>query len=249
MTKSSNIIYCHGLPGSSHEIKFLEHHDSLAVHVFGPQHSDEIFKLTSSSLNRSVHVIGFSLGAMAAIKIAAQHHNKVSMMSLIAPAAPLELGNFLPGMAGRVVFQTASRSALQFRALTALQKISVRLSSKFVIQSMFKGSPESEAALLQHSDFKESLLAGFKDSYGKNQKAYRSEIHDYMKSWAYHLESINCPVKIYHGASDNWAPVDMAYALKDKIPSKVDVIEYRGLGHFSTLRKALPLVINNQMVD
>jgi len=240
MTKEdSSFIYCHGLPGSSEELNFLSRNHIERVRVFGPQHQGEIEDFINSNLNQKLHVIGFSLGTMAAINISVKYEHVINMTSLISPAAPLELGNFLPGMAGRFVFQLASRSALQFRVLTALQKAGACFSSELAISTMFKGSPESETALLHDPNFKKALVAELKESYGKNNTAYRREIHEYVQPWAHNLAKIKCPVMIYHGAADNWAPIEMAYALQDEITSNVEVVEYRGLGHFSTLRSCL----------
>lgn len=239
----SNLIYCHGLPGSSEELNFLSRDDIKTARVFGPQHQGEIAEYFNSDLNRKLHVVGFSLGAIAAIRLSLKYRNLVNMISLISPAAPLELGNFLPEMAGKFVFQLASRSALQFRALTALQKAGASLSSELAISTMFKGSPQSEIALLKDPNFKKALTAGLKESYGTNNSAYRREIREYVKPWAHELSRIECPVKIYHGKEDNWAPIGMAYALQEKIPSQVQVVEYSSLGHYSTLRKAMPLIV------
>jgi len=244
MTKEhSNIIYCHGLPGSPEELNFLGREHTKPARVFGPQHQGEIAEYFSSTLNCKLHVVGFSLGAMAAIKLSVKYANVVNMISLISPAAPLELGNFLPEMAGRFVFQLASRSPIQFRVLTELQKYGAILSSEIVINTMFKGSPESEILLLKDSEFKKALVSGLKESYGKNNSTYRQEIHDYVKPWAHDLAKIQCPVSIYHGEADNWTPIEMAYALQGEISSNVAVFKYPELGHFSTLRKALPLIL------
>lgn len=48
-----------------------------------------------------VHLVGFSIGTMVAIKLAAMRPENVSQLSLISAAAPLSLGNFLPKMAGK----------------------------------------------------------------------------------------------------------------------------------------------------
>jgi len=243
--ESSNFIYCHGLPGSAEELHFLTRDDNKPVHVFGPQHQDEIDEAINSTLGQPLHIIGFSLGAMAAIKLAVKYEGVVSRVSLISPAAPLELGNFLPQMAGKFVFQLASKSNFQFRLLTALQKAGVGISSEFAINAMFKGSPESETALLKNPEFKKAIEFGLKDSYGKNNAAYRRAVHEYVRPWAHYLANIKCPVSIYHGVLDNWAPIEMAYTLRGEITSKVEVIEYPDLGHYSTLRKALPHAIQN----
>lgn len=144
----SDIIYCHGLPGSSHEICFLSTTERNQLQVLGPQ---QVAGLNSSLLgetSRDLHVIGFSLGAMAAIKIAENNKNCVNKLTLISPAAPLELGDFLPEMAGRLVFQSAIRSVIEFRILTALQRLGSLLFKESFSKAIFKGSPESDVSLL-----------------------------------------------------------------------------------------------------
>lgn len=86
---------------------------------------------------------------------------------------------------------------------------------------------------------------GLHQSYGKNSSAYIREIREYVRPWGHRLSGITCPVIIHHGTADNWAPVSMAYAMREKIQHNVELIEYEGLGHFSTLRKVLAGSINS----
>ena len=239
-------IYCHGLPGSAREIFFLAQTDRKPSLVLGPQEVDDFIGSVSTASCRRLHVVGFSLGAMAAVKIAESNSESVSQLSLISPAAPLELGHFTDKMAGRFVFKTAIRSAFQLRILTALQLIGTTMSSNSVIKAMFKNSPDSEIGLLSEPAFIDSLLYGLSESYGRNGYAYRRAIIEYVQPWGHRIENITSPVRIYHGSADNWAPITMAYALQQKFHSDVEVIEYENLGHFSTLRKALPYAINGK---
>lgn len=93
-------IYCHGLPGSAREISMLVDSDESNILVMGPNDIERFETVIGSKQIETAHVIGFSLGAMAAIEIAAKYPQLSKKLSLIAPAAPLELGDFLPDMAG-----------------------------------------------------------------------------------------------------------------------------------------------------
>ncbi len=49
-------------------------------------------------------LVGFSLGAAAALRVAPHLGKRVQRINLVSPAAPLTLGDFLDGMAGAPVF-------------------------------------------------------------------------------------------------------------------------------------------------
>ncbi len=237
-------VYCHGLPGSAEELCFLDTEDASSLQVVGSLSEFEGSENLAAQSTNCLHVIGFSLGAMTAIKIAEKYPQLLNKLSLISPAAPLELGDFLPNMAGRAVFQTAMRSPLQFKMLTLVQSVGVRISCEQVIKMMFKGCAESEQALLSEPRFKAALVAGLVKSYSNDRASYRQAVHEYVNPWSHRLENISCSASIHHGDADNWAPIAMAYALESTIASEVKVVVYPGSGHFSTLRKAVCCLLN-----
>jgi len=192
--------------------------------------------------DEKIHVVGFSLGAMTAIKLAAQFPQHITNLTLIAPAAPLELGDFLPEMAGRQVFKIASKGSTSLSILTSIQKMVTALAPNLMVKALFAGSPQADQALLSDTDFRKSLISGLHSSFGPNRHAYRTAVLEYVRPWAHHTKDITCPVKIYHGSADNWAPVEMAYALKNAIKSNVDVVVFDNLGHYSTLHKVMPRI-------
>jgi len=239
-----DIIYCHGVPGSSAEIETLIPEGGLRPHVLEPLDLDGFDAAILKSKQNSVHIVGFSLGAMTALRIAALRPMNVKKMTLIAPAAPLELGDFLPFMAGRPVFDMALKGSIPFNMFTALQRVGVALAPKYIIKTMFSGSPEADMALLSNATFEKALISGLKSSLGWDRQSYRGAVHAYVRPWAHYLKDIKCPVDIYHGSEDNWAPVEMAYALKRKISPEPNVIICEKLGHYSTLQKALPIILH-----
>lgn len=240
-------IYCHGLPGSAREISMLVDVNEADIIVVGPNDTKRFETLVESKNVETAHVIGFSLGTMTAIEIAAKYPQLLKKLTLIAPAAPLELGNFLPYMAGRPVFRAAQQGAILFRLFTFLQNLAVSLAPEKLIHSMFNGSPPSEMTLLEDADFQTALIDGLQSSLGENSRAYRSRVCRYVKPWAKMLESIQCPVTIHHGEEDNWAPISMSHALVKAIRSPVELATYPKLGHYTTLHNALPSILGNDL--
>ena len=235
-------VYCHGLPGSGKEIQALIPDQTQPPHILEPLDFDEFDKVISQDPDVSVHLIGFSLGAMTALHIAALRPDSVKKVTLIAPAAPLELENFLPKMVGRPVFKMAKLGIIPFKAFTAVQRLGVSVAATKVIKAMFDGSPEPDMKHLADPVFQAALVDGLQQSLGRDNKAYRQAVHTYVKPWAHLLADIKCPVTLHHGTLDNWAPIEMSHALQQAIPTKVELISYDGLGHYSTLHAAFPFV-------
>ena len=68
--------------------------------------------------NGGIHLVGFSIGAMVAAHIPAAGPERVNRLKLVPPAAPLQLGKFLPQMAGHTAFRLAARHPRLFSART-----------------------------------------------------------------------------------------------------------------------------------
>ena len=99
-------LYAHGTPGSAAELST----SPFTAPILAPH----------TRLTAPTHIVAFSLGAYRAIATAASQPEHVTRLTLISPAAPLELGDFLPHVAGRAVFR-ATRFPPLLRALTAVQ--------------------------------------------------------------------------------------------------------------------------------
>ena len=237
------VFYCHGLPGSADEISKLRQSTQVDISVLAPLDFDNFDSVMAAQGKPQAHIIGFSLGAMTALKIAASRQDKVAKVTLIAPAAPLDSGDFLSHMAGGPVFRAAQKGPIAFKLFTTLQKFGLLLASNQIISTMFANSPDADKRLLADPDFKSMLLKGLNDSFGKNRQDYTNAILTYVKPWSEQLARIKSPVIIYHGTEDNWAPIEMANTLQSKIPSKVTIIPFDDLGHYSTLEKAFSVAL------
>jgi pimeloyl-ACP methyl ester carboxylesterase len=241
------IIYCHGLPGSPEELSAFEASTPLQHvraldrlgHHKGNFEDSVLSAFDGLGGDEPVTVVGFSLGTMSAVHIAARRGLLVRKLILISPAAPLQLGNFLPAMAGRPVFEAAQAGDWALRLFTASQASLVALAPKLAIKTMFRASPVVELGLLASPRFVDVVVRGLRTCFGLRQAAYRSELHAYVQPWAHVLDDIRCETEIWSGSHDDWAPPAMSEALKERLGDRASLNVCQGLGHYSTLRTAL----------
>ena len=241
------VIYCHGLPGSPEELSAFEtskppphvHALDRLGHHEGSYEDSVLSAFDGMGIDEPVTVVGFSLGAMSAVRIAAERGSLVRKLVLISPAAPLQLGNFLPDMAGRQVFEAAQAGDWALRLFTASQASLVALAPKLAIKMMFRASPDADLGLLASPRFVDVVVRGLRTCLGQRQAAYRSELHAYVQPWAHVLDDVRCKTVIWSGSHDDWAPPAMSDALKERLGDRASLNVCPGLGHYSTLRTAL----------
>jgi len=235
------LLYIHGLPGSEQEIEaFDTNHVSEIVHAkpFGMNYNENILN------NKACFkIISFSLGSMAAVELALEYPEKVDSLVLVSPAAPLELGDFLNDMDGRFIFKAASEAARGntaiFSLLTYGQGLMARFSPNYLMKRMFGESCEAERRLLQNKQFTKAFQHGLRQSLHHESTEYMKTIMRFTKPWADKLAKVECPVEVWHGNSDTWAPISMGKALVKAVGTNASLIECDQLGHYSTLHYAL----------
>lgn len=242
-----DFVYCHGLPGAPTELRAL----APAEHLRGARLLDRLTqhpaayadRVCSSfdalNISEPIDVVGFSLGAMAAAHIAAYRPAMVRKLVLISPAAPLELGDFLPAMAGRPVFEAARRSAFSLRLLSSIQSIMASRAPDLMLKTMFATSNAAERDLLANPEFAAMVVEALKQCLGAQQAAYRAELATYVRPWAHVLDAAKCQTEIWQGDEDTWTPPDMARALTTRLQPRTTLNILEGLGHYTTLLAAL----------
>ena len=241
------IVFCHGMPGSPSDYELLLEKNPAAtfiplallegsantVEATIPQALDTNISGTTAE---KIHLVGFSIGAMVAIKIAATHPERVSRLTLVSPAAPLQLGDFLPVMAGKPVFDLAMNRPRVLRAVTALQGIATRIAPGVLIKSLFSKCGPEEQALLKDQAFQTIIRKALSDSFVQHPKAYLRYISAYVADWRNDLLRINCDVDLWHGTNDTWSPPEMSQALKDQWGERCTLHRVPGTEHYSTLK-------------
>lgn len=234
----SPLVYVHGLPGSPDELPLI---CGAPSRLFAPHLRDGPLDLQIRAQfgTQPVTLIGFSLGAFRALRFAADHPERVAHLHLIAPAAPLELGDFLGQMAGGPIFRLARDHPKLFRLVTRLQAFAARIAPEIFAAQIFATAQGDDIALKAKADFLRYWGHIARQCLADGAHAYRDEITAYVAPWANLLSRVQAPTNIWYGGADNWTPPAMAEALIQKLPIAPQVRRIENASHYSTLAAAL----------
>ncbi|MBI1493655.1 alpha/beta fold hydrolase [Halocynthiibacter styelae] len=238
------IYFCHGTPGSAADADLLARANpgveivALDLLQYPPELAHQA--LTDALISESdepVHLAGFSIGAMAAIQIAVSHPDRIAQLTLISPAAPLQLGDFLPHMAGKPVFDLAIKKPKLLRALAVFQGVLSRVSPRLVLNMLFAKCGPMEQELLQDPDFMQAMGTALQESFINRREANLSYVQAYVRDWRDALPRVQCPVDLWHGSKDGWSPPQMSVALQERFGTSCTLHEVEDSEHYSTLRQ------------
>lgn len=244
------IVFCHGMPGSPADAELLRRANPKADIIplrlldLDPEAVDTgLGAAFDAAVNledhNNIHLVGFSIGAMAAIKIAVARQVSVARLTLASPAAPLSLGNFLPDMAGKQVFLLAMRHPRMLDFLTGFQRLMTRISPAHTMNLLFSNCGPVEKELLNEPDFRGAMAKALSHSFIERPDTYLAFLRAYVADWSNVLSEVCCPVELWHGTGDTWSPYEMSAALKNAFGEKATLHSVQSAEHYSTLARVV----------
>jgi pimeloyl-ACP methyl ester carboxylesterase len=246
-------VYFHGLPGTTEELQSLGIGSDKVIAIdrngIAAGLGDSAYFATLAQRiaqhGPRLHLIGFSLGAAAALQVAAELPNAVMKIDLIAPAAPPELGDFLDHAAGGPIFRMAAQRPKLFRLTVCLQSFLARHAPMLLMRALFAGSAGADRALAKDPAFRRAIADILRTGLGAQSASYAREITAYVTPWADILPQVAAPVTIWQGDADTWSPPAMAHALAGSLPNRAALHLLPGLSHYSALKAAMPQILNS----
>ncbi len=242
-------LYFHGLPGSAAELaSFGPEIAAQAGHFHVVDRSatpaEGYFpslaaRIAAQYPDEALHLVGFSLGAAAALQVAPHLGARVDRIDLVSPAAPLQLGDFLDDMAGAPVFRAALAGRMPFAALTFMQAQVARIAPAKMAAALMAKARGADRALAADPRFIAGLAQSLQTSLLSQRVAYSTEIRAYVADWSATLAKVHQPVTIWQGSEDDWTPPAMGEALAAHLRSTPALLMQPGCSHFSTLRAYL----------
>jgi pimeloyl-ACP methyl ester carboxylesterase len=238
MGGTTDLIYFHGMPGGPGEWAFFAPQRLISRAIAPDRNAGTAWDLAETGPG-TVTLIGFSLGAARALEAAARWGDRVAALHLIAPAAPLQLGNFLPHMAGGALFGLAARQPTLFRLIARAEGLAARHAPHWLCDRLFTNAQGADAELARDEAFRRTMAGILRSGLGRNPSAFAREVMAYVSDWRDLLGQVTRPVTIWQGTADNWVPPAMAQALACALPGPVETRLLPGLSHYSALREAL----------
>lgn len=254
-----NLVYFHGQPGASGELTLAARRPDPGT-VFAPDRGSDrtdltfdayMDHLTEEVLRRfpsgPLRMAGFSMGAFVAmevsIRLAGRALGRDLTLDLISPPAPLETGDYLPRMAGGIVFNLARNAPWAFGVMTTLQARLAAAAPQVLYTQLFSKAAGADRDLAATAGFEAMILDLLGRSLGDGAKGYRREILAFVRARADRLAMVTAPVTLWQGTADTWTPPDMANALAACLPNLKADRRLPGLSHYSTLQAALAEII------
>ncbi len=250
MSDREQIIYFHGLPGSADELlafgpdiarksaafRVIDRSGAHAARATSGYFEQMAADLKHEFPNTRLRLIGFSLGASAALRSAAHLRDQVSHINLVSAAAPFDLGDYLANMAGASVFRTARDNPRMFQVLTRIQSLLAQFLPGQLHAMLFATARGDDLPLARDPDFREAMKSVLRQCLGPGRAGYLQEIGLYTQNWLADLDQVTAPVSLFHGEDDNWSPVAMARDLARRLPRCEALELLPGGSHYSTLR-------------
>jgi pimeloyl-ACP methyl ester carboxylesterase len=239
-------LYFHGLPGGAGEIGLFDGFAGSGAagwHVVdrtpagaADHFADLADRIRAGCPDAPLHLAGFSLGAAAALRTARHLGGQVVQIDLVSAAAPLQMGDWLDGMAGGPLFRLARSAPGLFRVAARAQGLLAAVAPGRLFDLLFASAQGADRDLAADAQFRARLQPILADSLTRGRKAYCREIALYVGDWTAELARITQPVRLWHGAADTWSPPAMAELLAQRLPGSTGLTVTDGLSHYSALR-------------
>jgi pimeloyl-ACP methyl ester carboxylesterase len=255
-TGGAPVVYFHGTPGAAGEAALLAdaaeaagvellalRRRAVAPDAAGPAYLDAL-AATVRTLGGGapVPILGFSIGAALALRVAARLGTAAGPLLLISAGGPLDRAGAFDGMGGgAAVFRAAQKDGRGFRMAVAAQTWLARRAPSLLRAMLFAGADPGDRALAARPEVRAMLDRVFADAWAADGRAYARDLRAYVEPWSAELGAVRAPVRLWHGAADRWAPVGMARDLATRLPSAT-LTELPG-GHYATLLAAVPAAL------
>jgi pimeloyl-ACP methyl ester carboxylesterase len=247
---AQNVVYFHGMPGSPDELAFFSPHakrnwfaidrGQLPAGLTAGERFDRMATIVAARASEGpLHIVAFSLGAFVALEVASRLPSTPLSFDLVSPAAPLRLGAFLDGMAGRAVFSLAARRPHAFRVLARAQSLAAYAAPHLLVRALFASAQGRDVELRSDPAFRTCVAEALRSGLGRGRDNYVCEVEAYTRDWSSILRSVRHPVTVWQGDADNWTPCAMAEALAGTLPNVQAIHTLAGLSHYSTLGEVL----------
>jgi len=183
-------------------------------------------------------VVGFSGGGPHALALAATHADRVTAVDIVSGATPPTHPPRAPPIQ-RLLERVATTAPTLLRGLIRGQAWLADHVSPTVVVSQYTSSA-GRAAL---PDEVLALVArDFVDGVSPSGRGATTEFRLLGDSWPFSLDSVDAPVRLWHGADDANVPVDGVRLLRDRLPN-AQLTVFETADHLTTLYRSRASVV------
>ena len=195
--------------------------------------ADDLVALLDSQQLDRVPVMGTSGGGPHALALAARYPERVSAVSVIVGASPLD-----PEEAGRLVGVNALGYAAAERGWEDLHNllagVRVRLLGDDGLAGVLSDAPPEDRAVMQNPAWQRIARAGVEEALRQGAEGWADESMALHRGWDFDLEAIRAKVTWWHGDQDMNVPLSAARRVAARLRD-VDLRVWQHEGHFASV--------------
>lgn len=221
----------------AHGIKLLVVERNLPGELSSADYLQQLAQqISDSAAGQPIRLLGFSIGACLALRIAALLGERVTAVYLVSAAAPLEIPSNSVGMgAGRYTFLWAQRYPRLLRAFAGYQALLAKINPRLLLSLLFAGAGGKDPELLRQADTQAWLAAIQRECFNHGTRSYVRDVNLYVEPWAAELANVTAALNLWHGEADNWAPIGMSVYLQKHLRTASAVTRGTGQAHYACL--------------
>lgn len=184
-------------------------------------------------------VLGRSGGGPHALACAALLPERVARVAALVSLAPrhAEGLDWYGGMTASNVreYTDVERGEEHFADTFRFRSGLIRDDPHALINDLVPELPPTDRALVSDAGIRRMLLATYQEAFRHGADGWIDDVLAFTGPWGFEVSSIRVPTRLWHGADDQFSPVDHSRWLADQIPG-ADLYLEPGAAHFGALK-------------
>lgn len=184
-------------------------------------------------------VLGRSGGAPHALACAALLPDRVSRVAALVSLAPrnAEGLDWYAGMTPSNVheYSEVERGVHHFAESFQFRSRQIKEDPVSLIKDLVPELPPTDRTLVTDSGIRRMLLSTYREAFRYGADGWIDDVLAFTTDWGFKVEDISVPTRLWHGADDQFSPVDHSRWLADHIPGAELYLE-PGAAHFGAFQ-------------
>ncbi|QIA64942.1 alpha/beta fold hydrolase [Vibrio astriarenae] len=178
-------------------------------------------------------VLGYCGGGPYALAIASYLGERVNHLSLVSSVTPYEPINLFHGIksSNKLLAQIAIRSPEVLTPLLKLIASSVVKDYEKYFDQIYPHLCESDAVALSEPAVTDNFIHAFREALRQGTASFAQDLVLLSRPWNINMQSIQCPITLWHGVLDQHVPISLARKFIQQLPNAT-LREEPNLGHF-----------------
>ncbi|PYC85472.1 alpha/beta hydrolase [Streptomyces tateyamensis] len=188
-------------------------------------------------------VVGRSGGGPHALACAALLPDRVHRVAALVSLAPHDAEglDWYAGMTASNIrdYRAAERGHQRIAAAMEQRARRIRDDPATLLAGLRRELSGTDQLVVADSEFRRMLQSNYREAFRRNADGWIDDVLAFTTDWGFRTQDVGTPTWIWHGADDQFSPVDHSRWLAARIPGATFFLE-PGASHFNSFRALTP---------